>query len=1047
MKEKLFFVLLFLFSVLSIVAQNKIIRGRVTDVGGIPVPSVSVGIKGTQAGTTTNNEGRFSLELPVTARTLVFSSVGFEVQEVSIGNTTEFQITLAVKATTDLKEVVVTALGIARDKRSLGYATQNIKGDQLANKGDPNLINSLQGKVAGVNITSASGSPGASSNINIRGISSFQGSNQPLFVVDGIPVSNDVDRTTGGPAGTLTDYQPSNRILDLNLNNIESVNILKGPAAAVLYGSRASAGAIIITTKKGSSAKGRTEVLFNSSYSIQNVNGLPEFQNTYGQGLNGFHNPISGNSFGPRFGTTPSRVNGLIDAAGNTIPYQLYANNINDFFKTGIMTDNNLTVNAGDAIQNATFTIGNLSQTGILPNTKLTRTNVQFGAGTTIKKVKIAGSTTYTSTKQNGVLGGNSAGGGSGFGYLVSIPRSFNLQAFENDYKNPDGSQKFPLLANNIENPYFTAFENPVTSNVSRIIGNITLGYDLTNWLNVSYRLGIDAITDRRRQIFAVTSRVRPTGQVLEDIFYRNEINGDLIITAKKNDLFVKGLNISGLLGQNINQRKFQNVTARGDDLTIPGFYNISNATTLTNGTGETSTNQRLLGYYAQASFDWNNYLFLELTGRVDQSSTMPKDNNTYFYPSFSTGFVFTDAFKMSSKILSYGKLRVSAAKVGKDADPYLLQNVFVSGAFGNNVAGVGFPVGIGAGNTNGFSVSNRIANDGIVPEFTTSYEAGVNLGLFKNRVTIDAAYFDQVSTNQIINVSVPGSTGFLSRTANVGKMTNKGIELLINAQVVNSKNFRWDVSGNFTRIRNKVVEIFEGVDNFAITGSAFTGVIPSIKVNYPYGVILGNKFPRSPDGQFIIDPASGLFRPATPNQVIADPNPDFTAGLTNTIRYKNLSFSFLMDLNYGADVFSFTVPFFRSAGMLSETGTDREMPMIIPGVIQVGNKLEPNTIQVTPQAYWRAAGIASELSVFDATVLRLRELSFAYDFPSAVLGKTPFSNLRFSVFARNLWFYAPNFPMDPEVNTQGAGNIRGLDLQGAPNTRTMGVNLRVSFK
>jgi TonB-linked SusC/RagA family outer membrane protein len=1046
--KKLFILFFSMLSALFIHAQSKTITGKVSDAGGNPVASASVLIKGTQIGTTTGTDGRFTLLLPSNARTLVVSSVGFDDTEVTIDERTAFEIVLALKSSTDLREVVVTALGITRDKRSLSYATQNIKGDQLANKGEPNLINSLQGKVAGVNITSASGSPGASANINIRGISSFQGSNQPLFIVDGIPVSNDVDRTTGGPAGTLTDHQPANRILDLNLNNIESVNILKGPAAAVLYGSRASAGAIIITTKKGAGAKGRIDVSFNSSYAIQKVNGLPEFQNEYGQGLSGLHNPISGNSFGPRFGTVPSRINGLVDAAGNTIPYQLYSDNISNFFETGIMTDNNLTINAGDAVQNATLTIGNLTQTGILPNTKLSRTNIQFGAGTTIQKLKIAGSAGYTNTAQNGVLGGNSAGGGSGFAYLVSIPRSFNLGSYKNDYKNADGSQKFPLLANNIENPYFTAYENPVTSNLSRVIGNITVGYDITKWLNVTYRLGADVFTDRRKQIFAVTSRVRPTGQVLNDIFFRSEINGDLIITAKKKNLFTNGLNVVGLVGQNINQRKLQNVTAQGDNLTIPGFYNLSNATTLTNGTAETSTLQRLLGYYAQVSFDWNNYLFLELTGRVDQSSTMPKNNNTYFYPSISSSFVFTDAFGINSDILSYGKIRASIARVGKDAGAYLLQNVFVASAFGNNVASVNFPVGVGAGNISGFSVSGRIANEGIVPEFTTSYEGGINLGLFDNRMSIDAAYFDQVSTNQIINVSVPASTGFTSRTANVGKMTNRGIELLVNAQVINQKNFRWDVTGNYTRIRNKVVEIFEGVDNFAILGNVFTGVVPSIKVNYPYGVILGNKFPRSPDGQFLIDPATGLFRPAIPNEVIADPNPDFTAGITNTLRYKNFTLSFLMDLNYGADLFSFTVPFFRSAGMLAETGVDREMPMILPGVIQTGtDKYVPNNIQVTPQAYWRAGGIASELSVFDATVLRLRELSLAYSIPSSALNKTPFSTIGFSVFARNLWFYAPNFPMDPEVNTQGAGNIRGLDLQGAPNTRTIGANLRVAFK
>jgi TonB-linked SusC/RagA family outer membrane protein len=1039
-----------LWSFAALYAQTtRTISGMVTDERGNPVPSATVQVKGTDVGTTTRNDGRFTLTLPANARTLVISYVGYDEREITIGVQSEFAIAITPRLNNELREVVVTALGIARDKRSLSYATQNLKGDQLANKGEANLVNSLQGKVAGVNITSSSGSPGASANINIRGITSFQGSNQPLFVIDGIPVSNDVDRTVGGPISTLGDQQPANRILDLNLGNIESVNILKGPAAAVLYGSRASSGAIVITTKKGAGGRGRLEVTYNTTYGVQKVTGLPEFQNEYGQGLNGVYNPISGNSFGPRFGTTPTRANGLIDANGNVVPYQPYPNNIRDFFETGTMWDNNITVNAGDATQNATLSIGNLYQTGILPATSLNRTNVQFGASTTMKKLKIGGTVTYSSTAQDGILGGNSAGGGSGFSYLVSIPRSFDLLSFRNNYKNPDGSQLFPMLANNIENPYFTAFENPVTSKLSRAMGSITFGYDVYSWLSVSYRLGVDAYTDRRRQIFAVTSRVRPTGQVLEDIFYRNELNGDLIITARKNDIFRKGLNASVLLGQNVNQRKFQNVTARGDDLTIPGFYHLSNATTFTNGTAEASSTQRLLGYYAQMSFDWNNYLFLELTGRVDQSSTLPKNKNTYFYPSVSAGFVFTDALKMQSKVLSYGKLRASAAKVGRDAPPYLLQNVYVPGTFGNNVAGVGFPIGVGGGNINGFSLSGRIANENINPEFTTSYEVGLNLGLFKSRITLDVAYFDQVSKDQIINVAVPASTGFTSRTANVGKMTNKGIEILVNALPVNAKNFRWEVSANFTRIRNKVVEIFDDIQNFAISsGQSFGGVVPSIAIGEAYGVIIGNKFPRSPDGQFIINPATGLFNPGIPNQVLADPNPDWTAGVTNTFRYKNISFSFLWDMTYGGDIFSFTVPFFRSAGALKETAVDREVPMIIPGVIQTGpDKFEPNTIQINAQTYWRAAGIASDLSVFDATVLRLRELTLAYDLPQTILQKTPLSSVRFGVFARNVFFYAPNYPMDPEVNTQGAGNLRGLDLQGAPNGRTIGMNLRVSFK
>lgn len=1046
-------VVLFVACLLSVIVTfaQRTVTGRVTDERGNPVPSASVQVKGTTTGTTARADGRFSLTLPPDARTLVITYIGFEDIEVTIGaNQTDFDISLKPKTGAELREVVVTAQGISRDKRALGYATTTLKTDQIANKGDANLVNVLQGKVAGVNITSASGSPGASANINIRGITSFLQSNQPLFVVDGIPISNDVDRTVGGPISTLGDQQPANRILDLNLANVESVNILKGPAAAVLYGSRASSGAIIITTRKGSGVKGKLDVSLTTSYGFQNQNGLPEFQNEYGQGLNGVFNPISGNSFGPRFGTTPTLINGLINpATGQPYPYELHKDNIKDFFETGSIFDNNLTINSGDAQQNFALNVGHFEQKGIIPNTKFQRSNIQFAGNTTFKKFRLGGTVTYSNSRQNGVLGGNSAGGGTGWGYLVAIPRSFDLQAFKNDYKNPDGSQKFPLLANNVENPYFTAYENPVTSQLSRVTGNIVMGYDFTSWLKLDYRIGVDAYTDRRKQIFAVTSRVRPTGQVLEDVFYRNEISSDLMLNARKNDIFTEGLNVSLLLGHNINQRRLQNVTARGDNLTIPGYYNLNNATVFTNGTAEGSFLNRIVGWYAQASFDWNNYLFLELTGRVDQSSTLPKGKNTYLYPSIAGSFVFTDAFKMKSNTLSYGKLRVSAARVGRDAPPYVLQNVYSSSTFGNNVSGVTFPVTIGGTPVTGFSVAATIANPDLKPEFTTSYEVGLNLGLFKNKITLDVAYFDEVSKDQILQVAVPSSTGFGARFANVGKMTNKGVEIGITATPISNKNFRWDVTGNFTHIKNRVEEIFDDIQNFPISsGQSFTGVVASIALNQPYGVIIGNKFPRSPSGDIIINPATGLPAAGVPNQVLSDPNPDFTAGLTNTFKYKNFTFSFLFDLTYGNELYSFTIPALRGAGALKETAVNREQPMIFPGVIQTEpNKYVPNNIQIPAQTYWRAGGLASELSVFDATVLKLRELALSYDLPNTILQKTPFSLVRVGLFGRNVFYYAPNYPMDPEVNTQGAGNLRGMDLQGAPNARTLGASLKFSFK
>jgi len=1026
----------------TISAQSKSIMGTVVDDKGIPVANASVVVKNSNIGTTTDANGNFKIEVPASAKILVFSAVGLNELEVAIGDKTNISATLTQKGNT-LTEVVVTSLGIVRDKRSLGYATQTLKSDQLVDKGQVNVVGALQGKVAGVQITGASGSAGASYNINIRGISSFTGNNQPLFIVDGIPISNDVDRTNGGPIGTLGDNQPANRALDLDINNIESVNIMKGPTATALYGSRAANGAIIITTKKGGSARGKAEVILNSSYSNQTATGLPEVQNDYGQGLGGVYNPVSTSSWGPAFSATPTIANGLI-VGGVTQNYKAYPNNIKDFFETGSIWDNSLVINGGDLKQNYTLSVGYLDQKGILPNTSLKRTNVKFGGNTVFRdKIRIGGSATFTNTLQDGILGGN---GQSSLGILAGLARSIDLTSYKTNgtWKNPDGSNNFVIP--NTENPYFGAYENPLTSNLYRITGNVTAGIDIVKWLSVSYRLGVDAYTDRRKQIFAVGSGRVPAGQDLENTIFRSEVNGDLIITAKRSDVFTKDLNLTALIGQNINQRLFQSVQAQGDNLTIPGFYNLSNATTFTNGTNEATSKQRILGYYAQLSWDYKNYLYLEMTGRVDRSSTLPTENNSYFYPSISAGWVFTDALKINSDILSYGKIRASVAGVGKDAPPYQLQNTYVSAAYGNNVASFNFPLGP----TAGFGASSRIAPLTLKPEFTYSKEVGINLGMFKNRVTIDMAYFDQLSQKQIINVGVAPSTGYATKTINVGKMTNKGLEALLNVTAVSTPDFRWDLSVNFTKIVNRVEEIMEGTTSFSIPGSAFIGSIPSIKVGYPYGVILGGVIPRSPDGQRIINPATGTYQPTIANQVLSDPNPEWSGGMTNNLRYKSLSLGFTFDYTKGGQILSFTSALYKSRGVWKPTGDNRDKPMILPGVIETSpgsGKFVPNNIQIPAQTYWQTVGgLQSEFNVYDATVVRLREIGMSYDFPQRIVRNMKINGIRLSIFANNVWFFAPYSIIDPGVNTQGAGNIRGLELQSAPNARTLGASIRLSL-
>ncbi|WBA40235.1 SusC/RagA family TonB-linked outer membrane protein [Hymenobacter canadensis] len=1038
-------------------AQNRSISGRVTDrQTGEGLPGVTVLVKGTTNGISTNSDGTYSLNnVPTTGATLVISSIGYITIERAIGAEDQINVGLATDSK-QLSEVVVTALGIERDTRSLGYATQEIKATQISQKSEPNVLSTLQGKVAGVNITTASGMPGASSNINIRGITSLGNSNQPLFVVDGIPISNDLDRTSS----TLFGSQQGNRALDIDPENVESINILKGPAAAALYGSRASSGAIIITTKSGRNVNKKLEVTVTSGFSVQRAYGLIDLQNNYGQGnggtnvlANGDINSGTTNSWGPRFGTTPTIFNGLLNADGSVQDYRAYENNISDFYKTGRILQNGVNIAGGNADQNVSLNINNTNQQGITDFSKLNRTSVQLAGNTKLlNKLRAGGSVNFIQTEQQGPQQGN---GGSAFGRLNVVPRSYDLQGLP--YINATGRSVFITAAQ--ENPRWSLERNTATSSVTRFINVANLSYEIAPWLNVAYRAGLDTYTDRRKQIYDVGSLRAAAGQVIDQSLYRTEINGDLLVTLKKDNILTEGFNANLLLGQNINQRRLQEVFAQGDDLVLPNFYNISNARIFSNGTSEFTSKRSLLGYYGQLSLSYNDYLFLELTGRADQSSTLPEANNTFFYPSATVGFVFTDAFKISNDIFSYGKIRGNVARVGRDANPYQLITNYVVATQGNNVASITFPFNINNTTYAGFDISNRLGGgNALTPEFTNSYEVGTNLGFFNNRITFDVTYFNTVSENQILPVSTAPSSGFTTRLANVGRVDNKGIEALVNITPVKSDAFRWDVDVNFTRIRNTVKAISEGVTESAIEGAAFTGTIPSFVVGQAYGVIRGNKKPRVTDenseffGRYIINPNTGLFNPEIPNQVISDPNPEWQGGINNRLSFKGLTASFLVDAVYGGDVMSFTAATFRGNGSFEKTGENREAPRVIPGVIQTGVNADgrptyrPNDIQVDAQSYWGSFGLQSDLNVYDATAYRLREVTLGYSLPKAMLERTPFGQASISLSGRNLFYYAPNAPFDPEVNTQGAGNIRGLELQGSPNARNYGINLRFTL-
>jgi TonB-linked SusC/RagA family outer membrane protein len=1016
-------------------AQERTVSGKVSSSeDGSPLPGVNVVVKGTATGTVTDADGNFRLNVPSQGGTLVFTFIGLTTQEVETGDRSLIDVQMS-QDVQQLGEIVVTAQGLERDERSLGYALQSVSGQQIQQRSEPNILNSLQGKVAGVNIVGSSGAPGASTNINIRGITSFNGSNQPLIVVDGVIFSNQMAVSSN----SLFDSQTSNRLQDINPDVIESINILKGPAAAVLYGSRASAGAIIITTKTGKAVKG-TEVTFSSSYNIQEVYGIPDFQNEYGQGVNNDFVNTSANSWGPAFNSGLEQV---VTLQGETVPYKAFPNNVRDFYEQGSIFQNTIAIASGNADNNFSFSVGNMNQEGIIPNSHFGRTNIQLGANTKLTNgLKVGGSLNYANTKQTGTVLGN---GGSATGNITRIPRSYDLMG--RPFEDP-ATGKSIYFSTTQNHPLWSTKYETQESKIDRFFGHVTVGYDLTKWLSASYRLAGDVFTDNRQNQQAIGSNRAPTGNVIFDQLFRSEINGDLMITAQRENIFMEGLHANFLLGQNINQRYQFNPQFTATTLTIPGFYDPSNGSTYTYTTAATTTKQRLLGYYGQVSLNYKDYAFVEFTGRADQSSTLPKGSNTYFYPSVNVSFVPTDAFGLQSDFLSYVKLKGSVAKVGRDANPYLLNSVFVSAGYGNNTANITFPIQVGGVSIPGFAPSNRIGSNKLTPEFVTSYEGGINLGLFKNRFGVDLNYFHTVSSDQIFNVAVSTSSGYNTRTTNIGEMTNKGIELVLSATPIIAGEFKWDLSLNFTRIRNNVDEIAPGVENAQITGNAFTGITPSIKVGEPYGVIIGTALARSPGGDPLVNPLTGNYVPGIANSVIASPQPDWLAGLSNTFSYKGVNLSVLVDTRQGGDLYSFPMVDMRANGMLKITGVDRDQPRILTGVIDNGDgTYRPNNIQTSAQNYWAAlGGLASESAVFDGTVYRLREIVLGYSLPKTLLTKTPFGDVNLSVSGRNLWFFAPHFPGDPEINTQGAGNIQGFDLNGPPNVRNYGVNLRATF-
>lgn len=1024
----------FFFLTAIAIAQERNIGGIITSKDdGEPLPGISIRIAGTTQGTTTDVNGKFSLRAPITS-TLTISGIGYIEQKVLIGNRNIINIALETNAQ-NLDEVVVTSFGIQRDRKTLGYGVSEIKADQLARAPTTDVTNSLAGKVAGVQVSGAGGGF-AGSNVTIRGFTTFTGSNQPLYVVDGIPLDN-----SGGNNSVNTGVVNSSRISDINPQDIANVSILKGAAATVLYGSRAASGAILITTKKGQKGT-RNQLSFSSNTAVGTVSRFPNFQNEYAQGSNGnYINNVSG-SWGPQImGQT------VTNWFGEEETLQAYPNNVLDVLQNSVSSQNDLSFSGANDKFDYRVAYGFATETGLVPNNKLYRNNLSVNAGMQMtEKFKISTSFSISNNTSDRTQSGNQ--GANPLWRGIYAPRSYDLTHLP--FEDAAGNQLWYAAE---DHPYWAIEHVKNHREVNRFYGNLNMKYDILSWLQADLKVGADIFTSRLKgfddkgiRSNGNTSSAGAGGLREQSNAVRN-INSYFTLTGNKrlNDHF----NLMATVGNEIIVNYSNDLEAIGLGIVVPGFDNLKNF--ITYNPSSAITKQRGIGVFADVVLDYKSFLSINAKARNDFPSTLLTGNRSIFYPALAISFVPTEAFpSLKSGILNNAKIRANIGEVGKGADPYAIGSYYGRAAASDGLGStaVNFPFNGLAG----YTFNNSTGNPNLTPEFTREYELGTELNLFNNRLAIDASFYRRDTRNLIFSVPVPASSGFTSLVTNAGKLSTKGIELLVTGIPIQHEHFSWEASLNFTKFKSIVKELAPGVNNISIGG--FTSPNVRLVAGEEYGQIWSNAYVRDDQGRMIIG-SNGLPQVTNAVQKVGNPNPKFTMGLTNTFRYKDFSFSFLIDFKYKGDQLSRTIGDLRINGVAAETaeyprfnadGTPNT-PYVFEGVLADGT---PNTIGVTAQQYYGLQGkyVAWEGYVLDATYLKLREANFTYVLPSSLFEKIKFiKGLQVSIYGRNLFIYAPNYPhLDPEQNLLGVSNARGLEFGIQPTSRIIGGSLRVQF-
>lgn len=1040
--KRIMFLCAMLICMINVYGQRVFVNGSVTSTeDGVPLPGVSVMVQNTTTGTVTDALGKYSLTVPSGKSKLVFSYTGRATYTVSVDNKSILDIKMDID-NNQLSEVVVTAVGVERKTKSLGYTVQVVDGQKLSEAREPNVVNSLKGRVAGVHVNPSSGGASGSSFVVIRGGGSITGNNQPLYVVDGVPIDN---QTLNRPGLFFGQRDFGDGIGNINPDDIENVSVLKGPAAASLYGARGANGVILITSKKGKA--GKMSVDFNSNATFEGLNSIPTFQNIWGGGYDDdygvFDNVVINgetvsrwpswlqDNWGAKYDGRKMAIQTWPELG--VVPYTPQSgDSYKNFYRTGTTLTNTVGVSGGTDKAAFRLSVSDMRNKGIVPNNKFDRQTVNM-----LVNFKVSDRLTVESKinyiRQHSVNPPETGGAGRSATVATNrIPLFINLDWLKT-YKRANGTM-INYRSGPPNNPYWLLNEVIADGTRDRIIGYVLAKYKFTDWLTLQARTGTDFYKDTRFSRIGINTPFVTQGQMTNDEFNVKEENSDVLLTASGN--LSKNITGSFSAGANHLNRTQRQLGVTGSGFNIPNLYHISNAKLVT--ARDFPSQKRINSVYFAAQTGYKNYLFLDVTGRNDWSSTLGLNNQSFFYPSVSSSFVFTDAFSVKSPILSFGKLRASYAEAGNDADPF------------RTTAGYD----LSSSNYNGqpFAfVSGAIPLTDLKNELTQSYEFGAELKLFKNRLGIDFTYYSAKTINQITPVQISAATGFGTRLINAGEIQNKGIEIFVNATPVKSKDFSWDVTLNFSRNKSKVVSLAPGLSTLTLLNAADATI--QARPGEPYGNIIGKPFMRNENGDIVLT-AQGKWQPALRDTILGNIQPDWLGGVTNTITYKGFAVSVLFDIRKGGQVYSLS-KYNQIAGGTGKF-TENRTNLIANGVILgTDGKYTKSDKVLLAQAYYAESGPwagITETEVIDADYVALREASISYNIgSSSLLKRTPFKTAKLSIVGRNLLYLYrdPQFKtmgVSPETAFNTTSAAQGVEAVGIPTTRSIGFNLSFSF-